>query len=61
MVGKVFVARTTAKPDQEHEQDSIDHPAPPSDPCPRPAARIALVRFALAEIEQLPEDAPPAR
>jgi len=57
MVGKVFVARTTAKPDQQHEQELTDHPAPPSESRPRPAARIALVRFALAEIEQLPEDA----
>jgi hypothetical protein len=55
------VARTTAELDPRNENSSADATAPQPEPKRLPAARIAFVRFALAEIEQLPEDGPPTR
>jgi hypothetical protein len=55
------VARTTAKLDPRNENSSADATAPQSEPKRLPAARIAFVPFAPAEIEQFPEDGPLAR
>ena len=55
------MARTTAELDPRNENGSVDATAPQPEPKRLPAARIAFVRFALAEIEQLPEDGPPTR
>ena len=51
------MARTAAKLDPRNENRPVDVIAPPPEPKRLPAARIAFVRFATAEIEQLPEDA----
>lgn len=50
------MSRTTAELDPRHEQIPAEGAAPPPEPRQLPAARIALVRFALVEIEQLPDD-----
>ena len=52
------MARTTTELDSRNENSSAEATAPKPEPTRRPAARIAFVRFALAEIEQLPEDGP---
>jgi hypothetical protein len=55
------VARTTAELNHRNENGSVDATAPQPEPKRLPAARIAFVRFALTEIEQLPEDGPLTR
>ena len=55
------MARTTAELDPRRENSPVDATAPRPEPKRLPAARIAFLRVALAEIEQLPEDGPPTR
>ncbi len=52
------MARTTAQLKPRNETGPVDQTAPQPEPKRLPAARIAFVRFALAEVEQLPEDGP---
>ena len=60
--GDADVLRTTAaEREPRNENSPVDGTIQQSEPKRLPAARIAFVRFALAEIEQLPEDVPLAR
>jgi hypothetical protein len=52
------MSRTTPELDSRHDPTPVEVATSTPTFEPLPAARIAFVRFALAEIEQLPEDGP---
>ncbi len=59
--GDASVSRTTIEHEPRNDNRSVDVVTAQPEPERLPAARIALLRFALVEIEQLPEDGPLVR